>query len=245
MTDPIAGSDLPLLLPESPRIASGRCRDRAGGRERPGGVACQAVLRLHHDVLNLSIGMAQSGTWLLPSPSGSDPAARRYAAWWNSVEFGWNLLCGPHASSSSARPGFTWPGSMTQDRIGDGLGRSLRGSEPLLPSTATVGPTVLAPPEYRPVGDFALWETVAQPDERTVAAIRRRNRARRRSGRQRLDLVGRGRGHSAAGQVLAPCRQASVRAAGLAARQPVQATEATLDSLSSEIARLGAQDPER
>ena len=50
---------------------------------------CQAVLRLHHDVLNLSVGMAppeaasaQDGDW----------------PWWRNLDYQWNLLTGLHTA---------------------------------------------------------------------------------------------------------------------------------------------------
>jgi predicted nucleotide-binding protein len=242
LTDPIPGSELPLALPEALEPRPGGTEIALAGRDWPGGMG-QAILRLHHDVLNLSIGLARPGSWPLPSPSGDPAAPADRPGWWNSYDFGWNLLCEPHAELFLGEARFYLARLDDDDGIGTASAGLYQGLSPLLPSAATAGP---GPSAGIPVlGEFALWEAVAAPDERWlrrfVVAI----------GPQSDPVASTwiwSDGHSA----IPPLARYLLHAAKLRYELRVwrrdsqsRQLEAALDSLGSEIARLGARDPER
>ncbi|MFE1318044.1 CATRA conflict system CASPASE/TPR repeat-associated protein [Kitasatospora phosalacinea] len=98
MTDPVPGTGLPHLLPAdlfaaeplpAPPQAPLRVREEfAVAAQERAGTDCQAVLRRHHDVWNLSVALS-------PQPGGHPPGP----GWWAGAEDNWQALSGrwnPH-----------------------------------------------------------------------------------------------------------------------------------------------------
>ncbi|MFB7943903.1 CATRA conflict system CASPASE/TPR repeat-associated protein [Kitasatospora phosalacinea] len=91
MTDPVPGTGLPHLFPAAPGPDPDPPRAReefAVAAQERAGTDCQAVLRRHHDVWNLSVALS-------PQPGGHPPGP----GWWAGVEDNWQALSGrwdPH-----------------------------------------------------------------------------------------------------------------------------------------------------
>src|SRR5712691_1170067 len=244
MTDPISDSGLPVLLPETLESQPAGAEIALAARERPGADACQAVLRLHHDVLNLSIGIMQPGPWTLPAPPSSDSAGPAdIPEWWNSFDFGWNLLCEPRAGLFLGEARFFLARLDAKDEISSASPGLYQSLSPLLPPTVASGQE---PSAGVPVlGDFALWETAIRPDDRTlrrfVVAIT-----------PDADPVASAWVWSGGDATIPPLARYLLHAAKLRYEMRVwqrdsqsRQLQAALDSLSSEIVRLDAQDPDK
>jgi len=227
MTDPIAESGLPLLLPETLESRPGEAEIALAARERPGAAACQAVLRLHHDVLNLSVGMTH--------PAGSTDG-------WASLDFGWQLLCAPHAGLFLGEARLFLARLDAADGIGEASPVLYQSLSPLLPEMAAGDRDPSAGVSVR--GEFCLWETAARPDDRSlrrfVAAIA-----------PDADPAASSWVWSGGGVAIPPFARYLLHAAKLRYEMRVwqrdsqsRQHQAALDSLSSEIARLDAQDPQ-
>jgi predicted nucleotide-binding protein len=229
LTDSIPESELPLFPPENLGSHPVDAEIPLAARQRPGAAACQAVLRLHHDVLNLSIGIAQP-----------DPAD--IAAWWSSIEFGWNLLCGPYAELFLGEARIFLAGLDAKDQIGAASADLYANLSLLLPPAGTASGTASA---GVPAGEeFALWETAVRPDDRMlrrfVLAIA-----------PDADPVASAWVWSGGDATIPPLARYLLHTAKLRYEKRVwqrdsqsRKLQATLDSLSSEIARLDAQDPD-
>src|SRR4051794_32987300 len=61
MTDPVPEYDLPSVMPSAIEAIAVHGERALAAQERPG-VNCQAIVRLHHDVLCLSVGIARPDT---------------------------------------------------------------------------------------------------------------------------------------------------------------------------------------
>jgi predicted nucleotide-binding protein len=144
--------------PEALRAAA-----EAGGevalaaRGRPG-VTGQVLLRLHHDILSLSVGLAPAGRW-------------------RDLDFQWGLLVERHSAS------FLGEARLFLARVDAEAG--IRGATSalyselaaLLPAAPDGGrPVPASPPSPAPVGvpfadGFAVWEVSRWPDERATRSL--------------------------------------------------------------------------
>jgi predicted nucleotide-binding protein len=165
MTGPIAGTSLPSRFPDS---ASLRPAAAAGGevtlaaRERPDGTG-QAVLRLHHDILNLSVALAPPEA-RSPSPAANWP-------WWRNLGFQWGLLLAPHAVNlvGEARLFLTRIDAEAAIQAADpALYTELTALLPDADGGGAVGSTPAGVPV---AGGFAIWEAEQQPDDRAVRRL--------------------------------------------------------------------------
>jgi predicted nucleotide-binding protein len=159
MTAPVPDTGLPASLPDPGEL---RTAAEKGGevplaaRGRPG-VACQALLRLHHDVLSLSVGLAPPEA-MGEAPADADPAS--YWSWWRDLDFKWNLLVERHAS------GLLGEARLFLARVDAEAG--IRAADPslyaelatLLPAEPSASAGVAFP------GGFAGWEADVLPDDR-------------------------------------------------------------------------------
>ena len=165
MTAPITGTALPAQFPgtETLREAAAVGGEVAlAATERPGATS-QAVLRLHHDVLNLSVGLAppQASS---ASPGGDWP-------WWRDLDYQWSLLLARYAGDllGEARLFITQVDAEAAIRAADpALYAELA---PLLPASDAnhrgAGTSVGVPLP----GGFAIWEADAGPDDRAARRL--------------------------------------------------------------------------
>jgi hypothetical protein len=160
MTAPVAGTGLPAAVPDPEAL---RAAAEAGGevalaaRGRPG-VTGQVLLRLHHDILSLSVGLAPAGRW-------------------RDLDFQWGLLVERHSAS------FLGEARLFLARVDAEAG--IRGATSalyselaaLLPAAPDGGrPVPASPPSPAPVGvpfadGFAVWEVSRWPDERATRSL--------------------------------------------------------------------------
>jgi predicted nucleotide-binding protein len=90
MTAAIPGTGLPAQFPTAAALDEAVARGgevALAARERPG-TSCQAVLRLHHDTLNLSVGLAP--------PEASSASGAGTWPWWRDLDYLWGLLLARH-----------------------------------------------------------------------------------------------------------------------------------------------------
>lgn len=153
MNEPVPGTWLPDVPPtvfEESAEADGGERTLAAQRHHTLGL--QAVLRVHHDVLNLSVWCA--------APPGTE--APEPWTWWRDLDLRWSRIVERHA------PYFLGEARLYFARLDDGpvsadpaLYAELKG---LLPDTAHgLSSAGVASP-----GGFALWETALEPDDRAL-----------------------------------------------------------------------------
>ena len=172
MTAPVTGTGLPLDPPD--RTGARRALTPDGevalaARERPG-VMCQAVLRLHHDILNLSVGMA------LPEATSARDGDW---PWWRNLDYQWNLLIGQHAAGllGEARLFLAQIDAEAPVRAADPelyamLSRLLPQSGDLGGHRPTGRPASVSIPVGVPLmGGFTVWETAARPDGRATRRL--------------------------------------------------------------------------
>jgi predicted nucleotide-binding protein len=223
LTDPIPGIGLPYLLagtrsdlPADGEVALAAC-------ERPG-ANCQAVLRLHHDVLNLSVALA------LPEMTAPQ-------SWWQSVGYQWELLTARHSPHllGEARLFLARVDSEQDSELYSDLSGLLpEANAAQNPSTGVDVPRGLV-----------LWETATAPEDRMlrrfVLAIA-----------PDADAAASAWVWSRGDVAIPPLARYLLHAAKLRYEMRVwrsdsQARElrATLDALSTEFRRLGASDPAR
>lgn len=155
LSAPIAETGLPSDLPDPAALATAV---GVGGevalaaRGRPGATG-QALLRLQHDVLVLSVGLTEDA-----APPPSQGAAPR---WWRNTDFQWSLLADRHAAAclGEARLFLTRADADAQVRTADqSLYAELAALLPVAPGAASAG--VAFP------GGFTLWEVGRWPDDR-------------------------------------------------------------------------------
>ncbi|WP_329179205.1 CATRA conflict system CASPASE/TPR repeat-associated protein [Streptomyces sp. NBC_01477] len=136
MADPVPGTDLPQVLPPTPDALPSDGEIAVAAQERRG-ADCQAVLRRHHDVWNLSVVLA-------PHRPGPDPD------WWAQVQRDWQALTGRwapytlgraliHLARVDAGPEVRTAAAS----LGDRLGALLPGGGPLGPGLPVAGPLAL------------------------------------------------------------------------------------------------------
>ena len=150
MRDPVPHGDLPHQLPlayqDLPEIAVDGQEAVLAAQERPD-ADCQAVLRRHHDVLNLSVVVA--------APPGA-PAPGPGHSWWQDLDAQWSFLSDGLAGS----------GLLGEARVY--LARSMTPPGPhldgLLPAAAQVGRW--QPDRAAANGRLRLWEAPPWTDGR-------------------------------------------------------------------------------
>ncbi|GII88922.1 hypothetical protein Ssi03_69120 [Sphaerisporangium siamense] len=153
MTEPIPGIGLPNLLPETPDSFPAGGEVALAAQERPG-ADCQAVLRRHHDLFNLSIALAP--------PEATAPDDGDWP-WWRMLDLRWDAVLAQHG------PHLVGEARLYLARVGDEAG--IRAADPalydhlndLLPEAARgrLGRRGVSASD-----GLALWETVPAPDER-------------------------------------------------------------------------------
>jgi predicted nucleotide-binding protein len=172
MTAPIVGTGLPLEFPDR---AMARETLVSGGevtlaaRRRPG-ATCQAVLRLHHDILNLSVGMA---------PPEAASALDGDWPWWRDLDYQWNLLARQHTAVLLGEARLFLTQLNAEAAIGAADPALYATLSALLPRSS--GPGRPIPEDALPVtdvpvgvpfpGGFAIWETDARPDDRAIRQL--------------------------------------------------------------------------
>lgn len=172
MTAPVTGTGLP---PDFPDRAAARRTLALGGevplaaRQQPGAMG-QAVLRLHHDVLNLSVGMAPPET--TSAQDGDWP-------WWRNLDYRWNLLTGQQTAGllGEARLFLAQVDEEAPVRRADPALYALL--SPLLPQASGPDghhsggrPAAAGIPVGVPFSDgFSVWETDARIDDRATRQL--------------------------------------------------------------------------
>jgi predicted nucleotide-binding protein len=226
LTDPIPGVGLPYLLAGTRADLPADGEVALAARERPG-ANCQAVLRLHHDLLNLSVALAP-------------PEMTATQAWWQTLDYQWELLTARHSPHllGEARLYLARVDAEQDVRAASpALYAELSGLLPAAdgaqnPSTGAAVPRGLA-----------LWETATEPDDRM---LRRFVLAIAPDADPAASAWVWSRGDVA----IPPLARYLLHAAKLRYEMRVwhsdsQARElrAALDALSAEFRRLGASDP--
>ncbi|HEX4094109.1 MAG TPA: CATRA conflict system CASPASE/TPR repeat-associated protein [Trebonia sp.] len=156
MREPIAGIGLPDQLPATYRELAGSARYRAdeeaalAAQERPD-ADCQAILRRHRNVLNLSV--------VLAAPEAATPPASGHS-WWQDLDSQWSFL----AERSSAA-------LLGEARIY--LARSPRPADErldaLLPAAARI--SYWGRDRAATDGPLAIWEALPWSDDRAVRRL--------------------------------------------------------------------------
>ena len=237
MTAPIAGTGLP---PHFPEPAALRGAVAAGGefalaaRERPG-AACQAVLRLHHDVLNLSVALVPPEA-SSASPDGDWP-------WWRDLDFQWDLLVRQCATRFLGEARLFLARVDADAAIGAADPALYAELSALLPAAGgRPAASDLAAGVPFPDG-FAVWEADAGPDDRAT---------------RRLvipialdaDQAASAWSWSASGTAIPPLARYLLHAAKIRYELRVWQRDSrarqlgeSLDTLGAELRRLGTGDP--
>lgn len=235
MTEPIPGVNLPHLLPGIGDRLQADAEIPLAAQERPG-ADCQAVLRLHHDLVNLSIALAPPEA---AAPELSAAGEERWP-WWQVFDRQWSAIIGPHARHLLGEARLYLARVDDEEGVlapSPALYESLRG---LLPVDAA-GPQRPSAGISRPDG-VALWETSTGPDERAV----RRFAVAIAPG---ADAAASAWVWSQGDPVIPPLARYLLHAAKLRFEMRVwqrdsQARQlrASLNALSAELARLGAAE---
>lgn len=230
MTDAIPGIGLPCQLAGERADLPADGEVALAARERPG-ANCQAVLRLHHDVLNLSVALA---------PPKTTVTGDAMTSWWQAVDGQWGTLIARHGPHLLGEARLYLALVDARDGIraaSPALYAELSG---LLPDAdaAHARSTGVAIPR-----DLALWETATEPDDRV---LRRFLLAAAPDADAAASAWVWSRGDTA----IPPLARYLLHAAKLRYEMRVwrgdsQARElrTALDSLSAELRRLGASDP--
>jgi predicted nucleotide-binding protein len=171
MTAPVTGTGLPL---EFPGRAVARGTLVPGGevalaaRRRPG-ATCQAVLRLHHDILNLSVGMA---------PPEAASARDGDWPWWRDLDYQWNLLAGQHAAGLLGEARLFLAQVDAEAAMGLADSALYATLSTLLPRASGPGSRPEGPPPVTGIAvgvpfpdGFTVWETDARPDDRATRRL--------------------------------------------------------------------------
>jgi predicted nucleotide-binding protein len=161
MTESIPGANLPRLL--SPGLASlpAGSETALAAQESPDG-NFQAVLRIHHDVLNLSIALAMP-----ERPAGEADRGAENWTWWRDLDNRWHRL------TDYAAPHLLGEARLYLARVADNAGIAAatpalyRSLSRLLPAEAVSSQDTESAGVSLPAGS-ALWETATQPDGRRL-----------------------------------------------------------------------------
>lgn len=153
MTEPVPGTGLPHVLPGDPRALPVGEEVAVAAQERPG-ADCQAVLRRHHDLLNLSVALA-------PAEAAGDDRS-----WWRELDRQWETVAAGHTAALLGEARLFLARVDAEDGVRAAAPALYRRLSDLLPDTVR-DPD--AADHGVPTGDgLALWEFMAEPDERLV-----------------------------------------------------------------------------
>jgi predicted nucleotide-binding protein len=236
MTDPVPTTNLPSLLYGIRETLPADGEIALAAQERPG-ANCQAVLRLHHDLLNLSVAVAPpeaAAPELSPSGEVTWP-------WWRTFDRQWSMITTPVAGH------LVGEARLYLARVDAGAG--LADAAPALyDSLSSLLPAGTASPRSQSAavtmpGGLTLWETSTGPDER---ALRRFVLAIAPD----ADPAASDWVWSAGDPAIPPLARYLLHAAKIRFelrvwRRDSQARQlrASLDGLTVELARLGAPEP--
>ncbi|EFC81260.1 CATRA conflict system CASPASE/TPR repeat-associated protein [Parafrankia sp. EUN1f] len=151
MTEPIAGLSLPPDLPADPGQLRVGAEIALAAQERPAG-ECQAIVRRHHEVLNLSVALTSSS-------SGR--------SWWAEGDRLWHALAAEHM------PHMLGETRLFLARLDTEAVPAVREADPTLFQELTAALPADArgwPGARRGVtvaSTVAVWETTPEPDERS------------------------------------------------------------------------------
>lgn len=152
MTDAIAGTGLPPEPPADAGTVPFGTESVLAGQERPG-TDCQAVLRCHHDVLNLSV--------VLPGTGGTDSER------WQGPDRAWTALTERHAPHLLGEARLYLARVDADAEVRSGAPALYERLRPLLPAEAAPArPGRVRGAAYD--GVLALWETGDDADERAL-----------------------------------------------------------------------------
>lgn len=156
MREPIASTGLPQQLPDTYREPAGSARypaaDEAAlaAQERPD-AECQAILRRHRDVLNLSV--------VLAAPEGAPPPASGHS-WWQDLDSQWSFL------SERASAALLGEARIYLARSAMPPGEHL---DDLLPAAARI--SYWGRDRAATDGPLAIWEALPWTDDRTLRRL--------------------------------------------------------------------------
>ncbi|RKS74317.1 putative nucleotide-binding protein [Actinomadura pelletieri DSM 43383] len=152
MTEPVPGTGLPHVLPSDLGALPADGEIAVVAQERPG-ADCQAVLRRHHDLLNLSVALA-------PAEAAGD------GHWWRELDRQWQAITAEHVPALLGEARLFLARVDAEDHVRTAAPSLYQRLGALLPDGAH-DPN--AADRGVPTGDgLALWETAAEPDERLV-----------------------------------------------------------------------------
>jgi predicted nucleotide-binding protein len=238
MTEPIPGINLPHLLSGIRERFPADGTIALAAQERPGADG-QAVLRLHGDVLNLSIALAP------PEAVASEisSSGQEDWPWWRTFEYQWSTITGQQARHMLGEARLYLARVDAEASIHAAAPALYESLSRLLPASAA-GPQTQSTGVARPDG-FALWETSTGPDERVlrrfVLAIA-----------PDADQAASAWVWSQGGTRIPPLARYLLHAAKLRYEMRVwqrdsraRQLRASLDALTAEFARLGAPEPSK
>ncbi len=160
MSEPVPGTGLPHFLPPDPAELAGG--SNGGGevalaaQERPA-ADCQAILRRHHDLLNLSVALAPPEA---SAPDGAD------WPWWQALDRQWTALTADRAAHLLGEARLYLARVDARDAVHHADPALIDRLAALLPESARGLPGAQ---RGVPIGDgLAFWETSTQPDERPL-----------------------------------------------------------------------------
>jgi predicted nucleotide-binding protein len=159
MTESIPGANLPRLLSAGLGSLPVGTETALAAQESHDG-DFQAVLRIHHDVLNLSIALAMP-----ERPAGEAPRADESWTWWRDLDTRWHRLV------ANATPHLLGEARLYLARVEDNAGIAAaapalyRSLSRLLPAESVSSQARESAGVSLPAGS-ALWETATEPDER-------------------------------------------------------------------------------
>jgi predicted nucleotide-binding protein len=159
MTDPIPGIGLPSLIPARAQALPELRADAEvalAAAERPG-ANWQIVLRVHHDVLNLSVALA---------PPEAAAAVAGGWTWWRDYNEQWCLLTAQHAPHMLGEVRLYLARIDAEAEIQVAAPGLYERLSRLLPADVP-GPPGQSTGVSRPAG-LALWEAGTEPDERRL-----------------------------------------------------------------------------
>jgi predicted nucleotide-binding protein len=156
MREPIAGIGLPQQLPDTHREAARSARysadeEAALAAQERSDAACQAILRRHRDVLNLSV--------VLAAPEAAPPPPSRHS-WWQELDSQWSFL------SERASAALLGEARIYLARSALPPGERLDG---LLPAAACI--SYWGRDRAATDGPLALWEALPWTDDRAVRRL--------------------------------------------------------------------------
>lgn len=162
MTESIPGANLPRLLSGGRAGLPVGSETALAAQESPDG-NFQAVLRIHHDVLNLSIALAMP-----ERPAGQVPdCADESWTWWRDLDSRWHRL------TQYAAQRLLGEARLYLARVEDNAGIAAatpalyRSLSRLLPAEAVSSLAAESAGVSLPAGS-AFWETATEPDEREL-----------------------------------------------------------------------------